>query len=57
MAINTGIPIEEAKKTWVNMKRWKSVKRRIVQYVMNLEWFRNFGLIFLVDFTIDAFKS
>ncbi len=57
MLIKAGIPPEEAKKIWVNMRRWHSVRRRAVQYVLNSEWFRQIGLIFLNDFMIDALKS
>jgi len=31
--------------------RWRSVKRKEVRFVMNLNWFRRQGLTFLHDFT------
>jgi RNA-directed DNA polymerase len=40
---------EEAQKTWVNMRRWASSNRKIVNWVLDLNWFREMGLIFLDD--------
>jgi RNA-directed DNA polymerase len=57
MLIKAGIPPDEAKNTWVNMKRWRSARRWVVQIVLSIEWFRNIGLVFLDDFTIEALKS
>jgi len=36
--------------TWMRMTTWQSVKRREVCFVMNLQWFRQRGLIFLKSF-------
>ena len=41
----------EAQRVWIKMNRWQSVERTEVRFVMNLEWFRTKGLIFLNDFT------
>ena len=57
MLIKAGLNIDEAKNTWVKMGVWRSARRWVVQYVMNLEWFRNMGLVSLNDFTMDAHKS
>jgi len=57
MLIKAGIPPDEARNTWVNMKRWRSARRWVVQIVLSIEWFRNIGLVFLDDFTIEALKS
>lgn len=57
MLIRAGFHPNEAAKVWVKMKRWHSAKRFAVQYVLNLEWFRNIGLVFLDDFTSDSLKS
>jgi group II intron reverse transcriptase/maturase len=54
MLLKSGFPVEEAKNTWVSMKQWRSTRRRVVQYMLNREWFRNIGLIFLDDFTLDT---
>jgi RNA-directed DNA polymerase len=50
--INAGFDPPEAHRIWVKMNRWQSVMRRPVRFVMNLNWFRERGLIFLHDFTI-----
>lgn len=39
-------------RTWIKMNRWQSVMRRPVRFVMDLEWFRKQGLVFLHDYTI-----
>jgi RNA-directed DNA polymerase len=57
MLIRAGIQPADAKRIWVNMKQWRSARRWAVQVVLNLEWFRNIGLVLLDDFTIDAPKS
>jgi RNA-directed DNA polymerase len=51
MMIRRGFPPQEAQRVWVKMDRWRSVNRTVVRYVMNLQWFRARGLIFLHDFT------
>jgi RNA-directed DNA polymerase len=57
MLIKAGIPPDEARNTWVNMKRWRSARRWVVQIVLNIEWFRTIGLVFLDDFTNEALNS
>jgi group II intron reverse transcriptase/maturase len=50
MMIRAGFDRERARRTWVKMTKWQSVKRRVVRFVMNLEWFRRRGLLFLESF-------
>lgn len=49
--IKAGFKPQEAHKVWIRMNKWQSVRRRAVRFLMNLEWFRKQGLIFLNDFT------
>ena len=49
--IRSGFKPHEAHRVWVKMNRWQSVNRKEVRFVMNLQWFRRRGLIFLNDFT------
>lgn len=49
--IKAGFPPTEARRTWIKMNKWQSVDRREVRFVLNLEWFRQKGLLFLHDFT------
>lgn len=49
--IRTGYRVKEARQIWVKMDRWRSVNRKEVRFVMDLNWFRRQGLIFLHDFT------
>lgn len=49
--ISRGFKPEQAQRVWVRMDRWQSVSRREVRFVMNNEWFRERGLIFLHDYT------
>jgi len=51
MMLHFGFKPKEARRIWVRMKKWQSVNRREVRFVMNLNWFRKQGLIFLHDFT------
>lgn len=51
MMIRAGYPVQEAKRTWIKMDRWRSVKRKQVRFVLGLQWFRRKGLLFLDDFT------
>ena len=51
MMIAQGINPKEATETWVNMRKWKSVLRREVNFTLNLNWFRRLGLISLVNYT------
>ena len=55
--MKAGFKPGKARKTWVKMNKWQSVKRREVCFTMKLEWFRKQGLIFLHDFTGAAFGS
>ncbi len=50
--IKAGFDPKEAHRVWIKMNRWQSVMRRPVRFVMNLNWFREWGLVFLHDFTI-----
>lgn len=50
--IKAGYDPKEAHRVWIKMNRWQSVMRRPVRFVMNLNWFRERGLVFLQDFTI-----
>lgn len=49
--IRAGYKPYEARRVWVKMNRWQSVMRKEVRFVMNLQWFRRQGMIFLHDFT------
>ena len=51
MMIRAGYPVQEARRTWIKMNTWQSVRRRPVRFVLNLEWFRRQGLLFLDDYT------
>jgi hypothetical protein len=50
--IKAGFDPKEAHRVWLKMDRWQSVMRRPVRFVMNLNWFRERGLVFLHDFTL-----
>ena len=56
MMIRVGYPVSEARRTWVKMNKWQSVKRTVVRFVMNLKWFRSKGLLFLHDYTQHHLK-
>jgi len=49
--IKSGFKSQEAHRVWIKMNRWKSVSRKEVRFVLDLEWFRKQRLIFLHDFT------
>ena len=49
--IKAGFAPQEAHRIWIKMNRWQSVMRRPVRFAMNLNWFREWGLVFLHDFT------
>ena len=51
MMIYFGFKPQEAHRVWIKMNKWQSVERKEVRFVMNLQWFRQQGLIFLHDFT------
>lgn len=55
--IKAGFAPKEAHRTWVKMKSWHSIYRKEVRMVMNLEWFRNMGLVFLEDFRNSPLKQ
>lgn len=50
--IKAGFDPKESHRVWIKMNRWQSVMRRPVRFVMNLNWFRERGLVFLHDFTL-----
>jgi group II intron reverse transcriptase/maturase len=50
--IKAGFDPPEALRVWIKMNRWQSVLRRPVRFVLNLEWFRARGLLFLHDLTV-----
>ena len=49
--IKSGFAPKEAHRVWIKMNRWQSVTRQPVRFVINLNWFRERGLVFLHDFT------
>jgi group II intron reverse transcriptase/maturase len=51
MMMYAGYKPQEARKVWVKMNKWQSVNRREVRFVMNLQWFRKQGLVFLHVYT------
>jgi len=55
--IKAGFEPKEAHRVWMRMNRWQSVMRRPVRFVMNLEWFRARGLVFLHDFTLALSRA
>lgn len=55
--IKAGFDPHKAHRTWVRMNRWQSVMRKEVRFVMNLEWFRDVGLVFLYDFAWASLNS
>jgi len=55
--IKSGFDPQEAHRVWIKMKRWQSVMRQPARFVMNLNWFRECGLVFLHDFTIAISRT
>ena len=55
--IKAGFDPKDAHRVWIKMNRWQSVMRRPVRFVMNLDWFRERGLVFLHDYTISFLSS
>jgi len=49
--LKAGFPPKEVFKIHIRMQKWYSASRRIVCFVLNLEWFRKMNLTFLHDFT------
>jgi RNA-directed DNA polymerase len=47
--IKAGYKPQEAHRVWIKTNRWQSVKRTEVRFLMNLQWFKRQGLIFLSD--------
>ena len=50
--VRLGFNPAKAHRVWIKMNKWQSVSRKEVRFVMNLEWFRRQGLLFLHDFTM-----
>jgi len=50
MMIKAGFDIQRAKRTWIKMDRWQSTVRKEVKFTLNIQWFRDWELIFLKDF-------
>ena len=50
--IKAGSDPQQAHRDCIRMNMWQSVLRRPVPFVMNLEWFRERGLLLLHDYTI-----
>lgn len=50
--IKAGFDPQKAHRVWLKMNRWQSVMRPPVRFVLNLDWFRARGLLFLHDFTV-----
>jgi group II intron reverse transcriptase/maturase len=48
--IHAGIPVWRARRIWVAMRSWQSASRREVLRVLDLDWFRSLGLVFLQDY-------
>jgi group II intron reverse transcriptase/maturase len=49
--IKAGFQPHEARRVWLKMNKWQSVKRTQVRFVMNLKWFKRQGLLSLKSFT------
>ena len=56
MMRKAGFDTEESKETWINMRRWRSVNRKEVLWLLSLEWFRKLGLFFLDDYSQKPLK-
>ena len=48
--IKAGFRTKEAYRTNIRMRRWESAERWQVKFTLNLDWFKNIGLIFLNDY-------
>lgn len=44
--------LAKVRMVWVKMNKWQLVGRKEVRFVMNLEWFRKQGLLFMHDFSL-----
>ncbi len=51
MLILAGFEVRKAKQTWVQMNKWKSIKRMEVKFVLRNSWFRRQALVFLDDYS------
>jgi len=49
--IHAGVPVWRARRIWVAMRSWQSASRREVLRVLNADWFRSLGLVFLHDYS------
>lgn len=49
--ISAGIPVWRAGRVWVAMRSWQSASRKEVLRVLNTDWFRSLGLVFLQDYS------
>jgi len=47
--VTAGVPVWRARRVWVAMRSWQSASRRAVLRVLDLDWFRSLGLVFLQD--------
>jgi len=56
VAIRFGIKPAEAHRIWVRMNKWQSVLMQEVRFVLNVDWVRTLGLVFLHDFTRATLK-
>ena len=50
--IKAGFDPEVAHRTHIRMRKWASVERKSVQFTLNLDWFKQIGLIFLNDYLL-----
>jgi hypothetical protein len=55
--IKAGFDPNEAHRVWIKMNRWQSVMRRPVRFVLNVDWCRRLGLVFLHDHTIACSRT
>jgi RNA-directed DNA polymerase len=49
--ITAGVPAGRARRVWVAMRSWQSASRREVLRVLNADWFRSLGLVFLQEYS------
>jgi RNA-directed DNA polymerase len=49
--VKAGYRLWSNKVGWVRMDRWASIKRKEVKFVLNANWFRRQGLVFLDSYT------
>jgi len=49
--IKAGYAPQQARQVWIKMNKWRSVNRKEVRFVMNLQWFKERGLVSLDHFT------